>query len=200
MKMLHDYQRAECRRLLRKAAKKHPEKEIVNRMAKAAQYLDPTGDYPGPYAGTHKQSFRQGEADSPGHLVYWIQSSEDYNGRIDDHAHHAPPFYRVRLGANGDNHSCNCKDFANGAPMLNGKKYCKHILIARALEHLRDHPVKPDRKIHDAVELMALENKATMAGIDLESPAARHEMINNPQKFIDLIAEQNGLKPEMELA
>ena len=202
MKTLQDYQQAECRRLLRKAAKKHPEQAIVDRMARAAEYLDPKSvkDCLGRETIQPSATYRQGESDSPGHIIYWVASSESYFG-IDDPNHAAPPFYRVRIGANGDNHACDCKDFANGAPEINGKKYCKHVIIARTLEYLRDHPVaRPREGIHDAMELMALEAKATAAGIDLESAETRREMISNPQKFIDLIADRNGLKPELALA
>lgn len=199
MKSLQKHERTECRRLLRNVATKYPhEPKIVDRAKKAAEYLDPQASYPGPYVGPYPESYRQGESDSPGHVVYWISSSEKYSGQLDEEKHKAPPFYRVRLGANGDDHCCTCKDFSNGAPELGGKHYCKHIMAAHTLEYLREHPAKRPGGIRNEIELISLEQQAAEAGIDTSLPEVRQQMIKHPDEMLRKIRRLKNL-PDMEM-
>ena len=162
------------RYLLERAAEKHcNNQEFATRCRRAADIISPRTHQEHMTAPHYPLYFRQGEmASAPGHIEYWIRSSEKYHTRPNDAEHKAPPYYQVRLGANGDNHSCTCPDFANGAPTLHGKKYCKHVIIAFAFEYLRDHP----------------EPLGTPAGLQAamtDDPVARAEFIKHPQRFVD---------------
>jgi hypothetical protein len=136
-----------CREKLRAAARKHiHNKHVVNRLAGAAEIIDPS-------LGSGRMWFRQGQiaGGTPGHIIYWIQSGGDYNQHPNDVEHTTtPPFYCVRLG---DDHDCDCEDMkrgrrstvsdgSNGAPKIGEKHYCKHVFAAFTLEWLRNNPVR----------------------------------------------------------
>ena len=165
------------RLLLEKSAEKHGDnKPFAERCRRAADIIHAPNKEEYDKRPHYPLFFRQGEKHAPGHIVYWVRSSEKYNEQVHGQDHQLPPYYVVRLGANGDNNDCTCKDFANGAPVLNDKKYCKHVIVARTLEYLRDHP----QPLGSKEELHKI--------INLEDPEARAEFIRRPERFAEALA------------
>ena len=175
--MLTLMQETTCRFLLERAAEKHDSPEFTERCERAADLIHPSGFGTDPVGPTHHypRFFRQGQNPAaPGHIRYWITSSETYRENPTDKDHEAPPYYRVRLGANGDNHGCTCPDFGKSAPAINGKTYCKHVIAARALEYIRDHP---DPLGPPALLMKTINN----------DPAAEREFRKYPDRFVAAI-------------
>lgn len=211
-------ERQACLQTLRAGATKHKsDRDLLDRFAKAAEFLCPEHVEMMMHDDNCPRFYRQGQITdgTPGHVIYWVQSSGDYRQHPADLDHAEPPFYRVRIGANGDNHDCDCMDMRigkapaqykaenpkdhPGAPVLNGKHLCKHVIIAITLEWLRDNPVavpEPAR-IPSRTEVMAQGMPVThpsagkidkISQKDLEDPTNRARFIKNPQEFIDAVA------------
>lgn len=165
---------ARIKYLLERAIKKHGDHEFfAGRAQNAIDTLDNVLEVDRPLF------FRQGAREMvPGHVQYWIRSTVKFSESIDDKEHRGlQPYHVCSLGANGDNHHCSCVDFArhNSKEFQLGKKsYCKHIILAHALEY--------ERTLRAAAALKQKLAEETLAP-DLDSDEARRRFINNPNEF-----------------